>query len=83
MKDFESMMKNLEQSRDELKVQAHLFNAEMKDEWHQLEDKWEHFARDVRPAMKAAKEASQNISEANKLMMEEIREGFKNIMDKL
>lgn len=83
MKDFENMMKNLEQSRDELKLKAHLFNAEVKDEWKGLENKWEHFAREVRPAMKAAHEAQENISEANKLLMEEIREGFKNVKSKL
>ena len=83
MKDFESVMKNLEQSRDELKLQAHLFNAEVKDDWNELEKKWEHLASEVRPAMRAAKEASENISEANKLLMEEIRNGFQNIKSKL
>ncbi len=83
MKDFESMVKNLEQSRDELKLQAHLFNAEVKDEWDQLENKWEHFASEVRPAIRAAGEAKENISEANKLLMEEIREGFKKVKAKL
>lgn len=83
MKDFESMMKNLEQSRDELKLHAHLFNADLKDEWNQLEGKWERFASEVRPAVRAAREAQENISEANKLLMEEIRIGFKNIKAKL
>ncbi|MAX67316.1 MAG: hypothetical protein QF441_12510 [Bacteriovoracaceae bacterium] len=79
MKDFKEVFKNLEQTRDELKLQAHLFEADLKTEWEGLEKKWDHVRGQVKPSLDAAKDASENISEAHKLLLSEIKEGYQKI----
>jgi ATP-dependent Clp protease ATP-binding subunit ClpA len=40
---FNKLLSELEQKRDELKLQAHFFKKGTKDEWEMLEKKWHHF----------------------------------------
>ena len=43
MSDFDDLMDDLKQKRDELRVQMHLASREVKDEWEELEEKTRKF----------------------------------------
>ena len=43
MTQFEDMMNELRQRRDELKVQLHLASKEAEDEWNELMSEWDRF----------------------------------------
>ncbi len=83
MKKSKEKFSQLQSARDELRLKAHLFKADMKDEWEELEEKWAKARRDIKPALDAAKEASENISEAHSLLLDELKDGYKNIQKKL
>ena len=41
-KDLNALWERLKTQRDELRLKAHLASAELKDEWEELEDKWQY-----------------------------------------
>lgn len=43
MSDFDDIVDEIKQKRDELRVQIHLASKEVQEEWHELEGKMEHF----------------------------------------
>ena len=43
MTDFDEIVDEVKQKRDELRVQIHLASKEVQEEWHELEGKMEHF----------------------------------------
>jgi hypothetical protein len=43
MADISKMMKDLQQRRDELKLQLHLASKEAEDEWEELMSEWDKF----------------------------------------
>jgi hypothetical protein len=43
MADTSKMMKDLQQRRDELKLQLHLASKEAEDEWEELMSEWDKF----------------------------------------
>lgn len=44
MSAIDQLRTDLARLRDEAKVQAHLGGMEARQEWHELEAKWDHFA---------------------------------------
>jgi hypothetical protein len=78
---IEEMIKELKQEREELQVKLHLAKLEMGDEWERLEAKLaklEVRAR-AREVGSATAEASEDVGAAAKLLVEEIRDGFRKI----
>lgn len=43
MSDFDDLIDDLKQKRDELKLQMHLASKEARDEWNELEEKMDDF----------------------------------------
>jgi hypothetical protein len=86
-KEFSQEIAALEQKRDELKVQLHLAKDELKDRWSKLEDKWlelQDKAKQVAAASdKSAHRVSDVAAETTKKLMQELRDGYKNIRDAL
>lgn len=73
----------LKQQRDELRVQLHLASMEVKDEWEELEGKWENLVakkdqvkHDLEPTVADAKVAWM-------MLKDEIKEGYRTIRDRL
>ena len=81
--EVQKKFQNLEQTRDEIKLQAHLFAAEAKQKWENLEEKWEQALSEVRPAVQAAGTAASNLGEAQSLLIEELVKGYRDIKSKL
>lgn len=71
----------LEQTRDELKLQAHLGAAEAREVWAKLEKNWEHLESRLKRVGHATQESAEDIEEATKTLVEEIKAGYQRIRD--
>ena len=76
-------LEKLEQMRDELRLQAHLFKAEMKDEWEDLEARISKIKQNLRPVQKAAEETLGDVGEATGLLIDSVFDGFKRLRNSL
>ena len=80
---LEELITKLKQERDELRVQIHLAKAEAKDEWEELERKWEVVENKLATLKKETKDASKDIGAALGVLSEEIANAYKRIRKKL
>ena len=83
MSEQTNKIESVKQLRDELKLQAHLFGAEAKDLYNELETSWQKVEAELTPAADAASTAAENISEATSLLVDTISEGYTNIKNSL
>jgi uncharacterized protein with NRDE domain len=73
----------LKTQRDELRVQIHLANAEVRDEWEKLEVKWEHYQARILAASTAASDAAREVMSALQLIGDELAEAYRRIKNGL
>ncbi len=73
----------LRQTRDELKVQVHLGAADAKDAWSQLEHAWQKLQSRVKRIGDVTQESAEDVEDATKLLLDELREGYQRIKDAL
>ncbi len=83
MNDLNDVINEVKQTRDELRVRAHLLKSETKDKFNELEHKWQHFYGEFSPTVRATKSALVDIGAANRLLLEEIKEGYRKIRESL
>lgn len=83
MQDIADLAASLKRERDELYLQLHLFRAETRDQWAELEKQWTQLRRKSVAASAAAGEAAGEISAAARLVGEEVRAGYRKIRDSL
>lgn len=69
---FEDVISSMKTQRDELRVQLHLMKADMKDEWHELEEKWDR----LEPKLN---ESAEDIGAASKQLAGEIASAYQRI----
>lgn len=81
--DFEKFWEEVKTRRDELRVQAHLAKAEMKDLWEELEGKWNEFEPKAKQVAGATAEASKDIAGAARELGKEILAGYDRIKKSL
>ena len=83
MADFDDMLEELRQKRDELRVQMHLASKEVKDEWEDLEEKMEDFSARAKQFSEDAKlkETGAGIGEALGKLGGELKHGYERIRD--
>lgn len=74
-----SLLESLRAERDELRVRLHLARAEVRDEWHALEQRWEHFESRARGAAEAAGASGREVGAALELLGEELRRGYARV----
>lgn len=74
MTDFDQILNDLKQKRDEISLKIHLGTKELQDEWKELESKWEDFSyrANLDESMGRIKEAAGSLSS-------ELREGYLRI----
>ncbi len=75
----QEILKELKTERGKLKVQIHLLNMDAKEEWNELEKKYEKFKAKVSTVADVAEDSAGDVAEALKLVGEELREGYKRI----
>ena len=85
MADFDDIIEELKQKRDELRVQIHLASKEIRDEWEDLEQKMEEFSGKARQFSDDAKlkESGAGIGDALAQLGSELKRGYQRIRDAL
>ena len=78
-REIESIAQKIQHERDELNLQAHLFKAEAKDEWVQVEQKFDQFISQAEKVGNEAKTSTGDIYAALALLGEEVMKGFNRV----
>ena len=76
---FNEEVDTLRTMRDELALQIHLGAAEARERWEGLEKQWEHLEGRVRVIADAGQESLEEIEEAGRKLLDEIRDGYKSL----
>ena len=77
--ELKGLADRLRQDRDELILQLDLAKMEARDEWEELEGKWQDFTGKMKVVREEAADASGEVREAAKLLAEEVKEGYARI----
>jgi hypothetical protein len=77
------LLGEIEQERDEMKLQAHLFKADAKDEWDKIEKKWHQLKSNSQHVGLETKQVSKDLYAATQLLGDEIKAGYKRIIRSL
>ena len=85
MTDFDDIIEELKQKRDEIRVQINLASKEVKEEWEELEEKMEDFSGKAKQFSNDAKlkEAGEGIGEALSQLSGELKRGYERIREAL
>ncbi|MCK5412530.1 MAG: hypothetical protein V3W35_06400 [Gemmatimonadota bacterium] len=81
--NFEELVEKLERQRDELKLRAHLAKAEARDEWEELETKWDRLRSRLKAAGEEADVASEDVRAAASILADELKKGYERIRQRL
>jgi len=76
MDDFDDLIEDLKQKRDELRVQMNLASKEIKEEWHELEGKMDDFSTRAKLG-----KTGEGVGQALDQLGEELKLGYKRIRD--
>lgn len=79
----EKLFKELQTERGNINVQLHLLNMDAKEEWNELEKKYEKFKTKASTITDVTADSAGEVAEAIKLVGEELREGYKRIRDSI
>ena len=74
-------VETLRQARDELRVQLHLGAADAKETWEGVERSWEHLEARLKRLAEATQESAEDVGEAAKILVGEIKAGYKHVRD--
>ena len=69
--DFEQIMADLKQKRDELKLQLHLASKDAEDEWEELVGEWDKFM-----TRNELDKSSEEVGEAAKQLGLKVKEAY-------
>ena len=76
MADFDDLIEELKQRRDELRVRMHLASKEVQDEWEELEDKMEGFVSKAQLG-----ETGEGVGKALEQLGHELKLGYERVRD--
>ena len=81
MDDFNELIEDLKQKRDELRVQMNLASKELRDEWDELEEKMEEFTGKAMNFADDAeiRETGEGIGDALGQLGGEIKKGYERL----
>lgn len=74
MSEFDDILAELKQKRDELRLQMHLASREIAEEWDELEEKMENFTAEARLG-----ETGEGVSKALGQLGNELKLGYERI----
>ena len=80
---LEAVVQKLEQERDELRLKMHLAKADARDEWDRMEERWGRLREKLGEVKEGASEASEHVREAASDLADEIRKGYRKILDRI
>lgn len=74
MTDYDEVLADLKQKRDELRLQMHLASREAKDEWEELEEKMEKFSAKAR-----LDDTGKGVGKAFSQLGQELKQGYERL----
>ena len=74
MADLHDLNRDLKKLRDELELKMHLASMEAKQEWKELESKWQSFSNRAR-----LEDSAESVGDALQLLGEELKNGYKRL----
>jgi hypothetical protein len=77
--DLAKIVEELKTQRDVLAVKIHLAKADVKDEWQELEKKWQHFSARSEILQDEAKGVAEDVREDLSDLGEDLKEGYYRI----
>jgi hypothetical protein len=77
--DVNTLIDDLKQQRDEIRVRLHLAKAEAKEEWERLETTWDHVRGKMGVVGREAGKTAQEVGTALNLAVEELRRGYERV----
>ncbi len=80
---LDEVVAKLREERDELRVRIHLGTMEAKQEWEELEKKWQRFESRVGQAKDEAVEKSREVGESVDIVADEIKSAYRRIRERL
>ena len=81
--NLDSELDILRTMRDELRVQLHLGAAEVKEKWERVEHTWDNVELEIEKLRDATEDAAEDIGSAARLLLDEIRDGYKHLREQL
>lgn len=78
-----ALLGKLRHERDELKLQLNLAKLEAREEWEDLERKWERLEERLADAGEEAKESLDDLGEATAVVADELKSAYKRIRERL
>ncbi len=78
MSELDKVKAGLEKSRDEIKLKMHLAGMDTKEEWAELEKKWDDFKANAR-----LEQSGKGLSDAMTGLGLELEQAYKRIKDAL
>jgi hypothetical protein len=75
-------LENLQAVRDELRVQAELGRAELRERWEELERRWHHLEGRMKLVREGLREDGEDVREAARLLAGELREGYQHLRER-
>ena len=76
---FSEELKGLRELRDEFRVQMELGRAEARERWERLEEDWRHLEAKLQLMRNESKGELEEIGEAARLLVQQIREGYRHL----
>ena len=80
---MEQTHSKLAQLRDELRLQVHLFKAELLDEWHRLEKKWQTLTNEIDRLAESTDDSDVNMDRFARGLMEELESSYDQLREAL
>ena len=81
--DLAQIAARLKAQRDELRVQIHLATMEAKDEWEELEKKWQQLEPRLAEAKDGVVETSRTVGAGLEVVAEELGAAYRRIRERL
>jgi len=81
--NFDKLWRELKTQRDELRVQVHLAGADLKDEWEEVEDKYQYAQGQFDELRKRTGEATDDARDTLNVVFEEIGQAYSRVKHRL
>ncbi|GJL68660.1 MAG: hypothetical protein NPIRA06_12950 [Nitrospirales bacterium] len=79
LEKLQKIAEDLKRQRDELQVKLHLAKADARDEWANLETRWEDVKTKMEAVRKEAGHTTESVSSGLGLVLDELKKGYDNI----
>ena len=78
MSHIDSLIEELKQAHDELRLQIHLGSRELQDEWARLEPKWDEFVKNA-----DLEGSAERLGAATRALGEELKQAYERVRSAL